>query len=178
MKYVGRTLCVGVLLSSSLSWSLCFPHVSVPQRDHQKHPRGRGDPHLWPPVLSTGGHCLGHQGSRDPHGLSERGEHFMSHASERCNQAVRCRRWRKWVDCFLPVEEQQLWAGAAFPFTPSSCCCVVCVVCVFCRLSSLGWTSLWAAGSLFMPWLAYKVPVWRVISTPSHVPPKSTCCFT
>lgn len=78
-----RTARSADLSAVTLLWS---PYLSVPQRDHQKHQRGRGDHHLWPPVLSTCGHCLGHQGSRDPHRLSERGEHFVFRGLKWCSQ--------------------------------------------------------------------------------------------
>lgn len=86
--------------------------LSVPRRNHQKHPRGSGDDNLWSLVLSACCHRLGYEGSRDPHRISERGKHAMLHLSKsltliKHSHAVRCKKrcW-KYLCCnhyFLQV---------------------------------------------------------------------------
>lgn len=85
----------------SLSPYLC---VSVPWRNHQKHPGGGRNDNLWSLVLSAGCHRLGYEGSRDPHRISERGKNVMFYPSNSLNlinqsQAVRCKGCWKYVDC-------------------------------------------------------------------------------
>ena len=70
-----------------LSPSLC---LSVPRRNHQKHPRGGGDNNLRPLVLSASCHRFGYKGSRDPHWISERGKHVLPHPSNSLKQPVTC----------------------------------------------------------------------------------------
>ena len=90
----------------------CLPFcLSVPQWNHQKHPRGSGDDNHWPLILSLHCHRLGYEGSGDPNRISQRGKHMMLQLSGSLtltNQldAVRCKKYclrdLKWyVSLFL-----------------------------------------------------------------------------
>lgn len=107
--FCGPSLTVLIHTHVLVFHSIMPPRVclSVPQRNHQKHPRGSGDDNLWSLVLSACCHRLGYEGSRDPHRISERGKHAMLHLSKSLNlikqsHAVRCKKrcW-KYLCCFV-----------------------------------------------------------------------------
>lgn len=74
-------------LSTCLAACVC---LSVPWRNHQKHPGGSGDNNLWSIVLSACCHRIGYQGSGDPHRISKRGKFASSVEGSEPTQQFTC----------------------------------------------------------------------------------------
>lgn len=143
--------------------------VPVPRGDHQKHPGGGGDGDLWPPLLSACCYCLGHEGSRDPHWISQRGKHVTRFTSRSILNTVEQPDGSELMKIYHYYDDDDYYycyyiEVSVCIWNPQCCCRVVFLSPLMipsschseCRPSAFWNKLVRAVGHLVKPWLAHK----------------------